>query len=387
MAKWLSWACGLLFLAGKALAGEDGYRFEAVGSEAVFHAANLTEGFRDRVGFYTGLILDPTNVVAEQSGSIRLTVEFWGGFSGRMEIGGDSVPLRGRFDSSGHTRFQIYRRVWDDCCFSRWRLVWIVTLDLADEVVQGSVENFRKEWETPLIAYRADTTADSRGAARGRYTLALPGSADAQAAPGGDGFATLKVSRHGRLSVQGRLADGTAFSEAVGVSTNGWWPFYISQSNGEGACIGWVRFVPSATNDLSGDLVWIKPTRPDRALYPAGFTNHLAVIGSAYERPGSTQPMLTWTHGTVVVMEGELAGPLSNAVTLRLGGRVEVGPGSIPDLSLSVSPSTGLFKGTFRHPAQGRTRLYGVWLQKEDIGTGYFMGGAESGRVQVVEFP
>jgi hypothetical protein len=55
-----------------------------------------------------------------------------------------------------------------------------------------------------------------------------------------------------------------------------------------------------------------------------------------------------------------------------------------PKLNLSITPSSGLFRGTFVDPdSKKSTPFQGVLFQNANIGVGYFLGSDGSGEVHL----
>lgn len=341
-------------------------------------------------GIYSGLLVPTNTFVAEHSGSFRITVYSDRYFSGRMNVAGSSTPLRGRFDRQGSAGFSIYRKVWDDCyCFYEFRLIWQLTLELVPgtDVIRGTVENARRGWNTELFGYRGRSRDDGDAPEYGRYTMRLPGSGDPTVAPGGEGYSVLKVDSRGNVVATGALADGFKFNRSAVISTNGWWPFYLSLNDGRGAVIGWLHFSNALTSDVSGDLLWVRPRNDERKYYPDGYSGTIAARGARYKAPDSGALALNWSNGVFRLSGGNLAMPATNGITLRPASLLDEG-GSITNLTCSINRGTGVFRGRFSHPVSGRRTAYaGALNQLEGIGAGYFLGSSQGGLVRLEPDP
>ena len=56
----------------------------------------------------------------------------------------------------------------------------------------------------------------------------------------------------------------------------------------------------------------------------------------------------------------------------------------MPGLSLEIKTKNGRFNGVFTHPVSGVvTEIRGVILQKQNVGTGYFLGAEQSGYANI----
>jgi hypothetical protein len=194
----------------------------------------------------------------------------------------------------------------------------------------------------------------------------------------------LKVTAAGSASGAGSLPGGTKFSRKAPVSKNGAWPLYAPLYQTRGALIGWLQFDTNAPlDDVSGLVDWFKPGQPDGRFYPAGFTNQSTLSGSRYVVPlGSTNRVLVLTNGAVILTGGNLSQAWTNDFVLGANNRAtNTSPNK---LTLTVSPGTGLFKGTFLDTGVVRTVSFsGALLQKSTNGAGFFLGTNLAGRVLI----
>ena len=379
---------------GAAWAGHSG-GFTSVASKVVNSADFVGGGpsnvFPSAKGPYHGLIQPRGDFSPKEAGDMRVNVSSSGCFSGWMNVGGATYSIGGEFNNQGLAGVHIYQSVWDDWCWCYYyRLIWIITLELPQNTdeIHGKVTHARLGWTSDLLGYRGYTSDTEPAQEEGKYTLRLPGSDDPTIAPAGEGYGTMKVDSHGQLSVSGQLADGTTLSRSAIVSTKGWWPFYMSLSNGEGALFGWLRFASLPNSDVSGDLLWVRPQRSDRDLYPDGYVGTVNATGSRYTPPGNGTPALGWVAGRFWVSGGDLSSPLTNAVTLRPNGKLTDLGGGIENLKFSLTTKTGLFKGKFTHPGLEKTVSYsGVLDQLQDVGGGYFIGSDQGGLVRLEAAP
>ncbi len=326
---------------------------------------------------YNGLIAPYGDVVPERSGYFQISVSTHGYFSGRFSVAGDSIPLRGWFNSHGQGGVSVYRRVWDDChCFTELILAWTVQLNLVadSDEIEGTVVNERRGgWETTLYGLRAGyATTHDAAPQSGRYTLRLPGAVDPMTAPPGDGAAQVTVNARGGVTLNGVLPEGTKISDSAYLSVDGYWPLYVPLSDGHGLLLGWLHF---EGGQITGDLTWHKPAR-DRTYYPAGFAGTISARGGTYSVARGAVSPFQWTQGRLQATDGNLAGPAGNDVAFRSASAVTVDAGGdLAGLKLAVNARTGWFSGKFVHPITGRKTAYaGAVFQFVDAGGGYFLG-------------
>jgi hypothetical protein len=213
----------------------------------------------------------------------------------------------------------------------------------------------------------------------GSYTLVIPGDVADPHSPGGDGFGTVKVDSAGTISFSGTLADGTKVSQSTTLSKDGLWPLYSSLYSGAGAIASWIQFTNQTFSDLNGQLIWMKPAGAWK-YYAHGFTNEILATGSAYKAPPAGRRVLNLAQGAIVFSGGGLSQPITNSFALSPNNKVTGATGS--KLTLTITSSSGLFKGTFFDPVSGaKVPFQGVLFKAANIGVGYFLGVDQSGEV------
>jgi hypothetical protein len=142
--------------------------------------------------------------------------------------------------------------------------------------------------------------------------------------------------------------------------------------------LGWLTFTNETDRDIDGELTWIKPSTPATTLFPAGFTNVLEAAGSAYSLPKGAL-VLDLTNGYVLLEGGGLLQSISNQFTLEANNVVK---GS-NKLSLTITTTTGLFKGTTTNSGGATVTFNGAVFQKQTNGFGQFLGPGQTGSVYV----
>jgi len=221
----------------------------------------------------------------------------------------------------------------------------------------------------------------------GRYTMVLPGS-DQAGFPAGHGWATLRMTTAGMVTLVGSLADGTRIVAKAPLSKNRTWPFYSPIYQLQGSVIGWIQFDSTAPlDDLHGDVDWFKPAQLGVIFYSDGFTYQTAVTGSRYLPPASTaERALALTNGVLVLKGGHLSQAWTNSVVMGPGSRIT--NESPNELSVSLTLGTGVFKGQFVDPISEELAAFtGVVLQKSVGAAGYFLGTNVSGQVWIESRP
>ncbi len=142
--------------------------------------------------------------------------------------------------------------------------------------------------------------------------------------------------------------------------------------------LGWLGFSSDASNDITGDLNWIKPPVPGAQYFPAGFTFDAKASGSRYTPPRTGVRVLALTFGALVLAG---ATPTDNVQTL-----IHLGPDNrVTDISgnnwrINFVLSSGLFCGHGVNPLTGTPfSLAGMVLQKRNCGAGFFTEADRTG--------
>jgi plastocyanin len=326
-------------------------------------------------GTYNGLFFDANNVLQQSSGILTLTTTAGGKFTGKLQLGSSHPSLKGQFDASGSATVTVAR-------MNNTPLTVVLHVNPADsDRITGTVSD-----ATHMATLTADRAVfDGRqniAPQAGLYTLIVPGSAGPGAEPGGDSYATVSVDRSGKIHLAGSLADATTISQASVVSKHGDWPLYISLYGGGGSILGWITFAATPTNDLSGEVAWIKPAVPMSKFYPGGFTLERTAWGSAYHPPAIGHNVLGFIAGTVAFNGGGLPHNFANHISIGANNRVS--NLSSNKLTLTFKPTNGSFSGRVTDPGSGKPLTFGgVSLLNGTIARGYFPGTAATGPVAV----
>jgi hypothetical protein len=334
-------------------------------SNLVFAANFVPNPFPTAAGSYQGLFYNTTTATLASSGFVTAQVTDTGRFTGRLLQGAKAYALIGQFSLTGGYTNTI--KAWDDT-------VVALQLDLdGGNVLNGNLTN--PGWTAELTANRAVYSRINPASGAGKYTLVLP-AANSPTLPGGNGFGSLTVGSTGALVFSGTLGDGTKITQSTFVSDQDQWPFYASLYNGTGMILGWLNFTNEPSQDIDGLVTWFKPAQPAAVRYPAGFTNQIDAIGSAYAyTPGS--PVLNLTDGSVILENGDLPEAITNQFVLA-SDNIVTGSNK---LALKIAPASGLFQGSTTNSLRRVVTFSGVVLQKQTNGFGEFLGTNQSGSV------
>lgn len=320
--------------------------------------------FKPANGIYNGLFFENSGPELGRSGAIALKTTSAGAYSGTLQLGAARASFTGAFNGLGAATNSI--------------LINNTTVTLGMQMnttnnswLAGTVKG--ATWTASMRANRAVFNATTNPAPfAGHYTLVLPGTNDTQF-PQGDSYGVVSVDGNGKIKLTGALADGTKLSQSSVASADGLWPLYVPLYKGGGQVLSWLAFT---NGGLGGDVSWIKSAIATAKFYPAGFDYGTIAIGSAFVPTTSVLP--DFANGRLILTGGNLAG-VTNIINLTAGKVTNL---SSNKLSLSISATTGQFKGSVLNPATGKSIPFsGVVLQNQDYGSGYFLGTNQSGRV------
>jgi hypothetical protein len=323
-------------------------------------------------GSFNGLFSDPNGASPQSSGSVTLKMTATGKFTGKLLRGGVRSSLSGQFDLDGHAQKTIPSVQMQPVTVD-------LQVDMADpDRLTGTVSN--DTFTANLLADRAGFDGRQNLAPQaGRYTVAIDGNEDeSPTTPRGYGFGTVTVNSAGVIRLAATLADATKLTQSVALSKNGDWPLFGSLYAGNGSIMSWAKFAETTSEDIGGEVVWVKPAVPRAKLYPIGFTFSTALHGSRYQ---AANKVLSFSNGQLTLEGGGLQDDIVNQITLGDGNRVT--NLSSNKLNLAFSAATGLFSGRVADPGSSTAIPFkGAVLQKQNVGFGWFPGlNSQSGEV------
>jgi hypothetical protein len=336
--------------------------------------------FAGHAGQYRGLILQTNAISNQRSGYFSLRLDQQGQVFGSAIIGGRFYRLPSFFfeefvDADGFVSLDITRDdFWDFERVGRADLQF----DLQDDTdqVTGTVSNKRDfrpaTWFADLLGDRDIFDSRTNAAPQaGTYTVVIPGG-DGISQPAGYGFASVRIDRSGNVNMSGFLADGTLIAERTALAKDGRWPLFNSIYGGDGSVLGWMNF--GDTNDLSGNVTWIRPSIWWARAYPDGFTNQTDIVASPWTRTVPATATLGYTDGMVVFSGPNLSDSFTNTFQITSSGKLVNTSGN--RMTLSISSQTGWFSGVVTEPATGRRFIFqGALLRDQQVGYGYFLTG------------
>jgi uncharacterized repeat protein (TIGR02543 family) len=341
-------------------------------SSMVLQANFVTNPFLPFVGTYNGLFWSTNGIVAEtNAGMLKgLTLTSKGTYSGSLLINGASKGFSGSFDVAGVASKSISLGSKEGDV----GVVMTLTSNNPAPQVTGTVSNAC--WlATNLIADRATNALPSA-----EYTLLIPPDTNNTSSPIGYGYALITGSEGtaktpATVKITGALADGTAFSQSVPVSLDGYVPIYANLYSGKGLLLGWINL----TNASGVSLAWVHPTVRS-GLFTGAFTSTNQIALSPWTNPPANSALPT----NLVVVETTVNNPVqtNDFIITITNGTLDFGKLSGPATPLngSIAPKTGLLKVTFGSGAS-KTTGYGVILLNGTNGGGYFLTKTNAGAV------
>src|SRR6266542_1522166 len=342
-------------------------------SNMVLQANFVPNPFLSVNGAYNGLFYDTNEVAPRSAGYFTAATTRKGAFSARVQLAGRRYSLSGQFDLAGQAEGTIPRP-------GTSPLHLELQLDLhGGDRLSGRVSD--GSWSADLVADRATFNSIGNPAPQaGKYTLVIPTDDSVTNCPAGDGFGAVTVDGAGQVRLRGALADGVKLTQSTGLSRHGQWPFYASLYGGHGLALSWITFTNQTATDFEGALHQIKPALATTRLYPGGFAMETTALGSRYVSPGTTNRVLDFTNGLVAFDGGNLLEPFTNRVTLSANNKIT--NLDTNELTLAITLSSGLLKGSATDPASGKAIVFkGAVLQRQNYGAGYFLGTNQNGRV------
>jgi PKD repeat protein len=263
-------------------------------------------------------------------------------------------------------------------------LLVIWQLAPGQESVQGVVSN--ASFTSTLFGWRAGFDAGNAPTNfLGQFNVIFSGGIDPSTSPFGFGYANLRVSRSGKVTIKGRLADSTSVAQIVPFSTLGQVPLHRALYAGRGSIFGWLSLQNNSTTDVQAHEVWwTKTSAAGGKLYRDGFTNQVYVLGSHYLPPPPGTRILNFSNAILRLEAGNLPAPVTNYATLNNRNQITATEASPNRLNASIRLPTGLLRGSFDNSAIGRqSAIRGVFLPRQNVAAGFFVGTNQSGSVSL----
>jgi hypothetical protein len=372
------------------------------------------------MGTYNGLLVPAVTPLSNNlSGFVTLKVMPTGSFTGKVLLGGFSVPITGvfgndkvaHFDPTLATSFELIGKATPPVSLGK------LELTIAPDKITGFLKN-----GAPAVIATADldraffdgktpatTVADKFLVNKGLFTVAFPSKSPQTGLtkvqfPQGDGVATLTVGKSGSVSLKGTLADGTKIMAKAPLSKDYRVPLFEALYSG-GSIAGFATLDDTqADSDVKGtDFLWFRPDVTGSDYYPAGWKTGVKtdLIGARFASAAPILPGLKAVDAangnvSLIFADGKLTGTgmVTKAANIDPAtSKVTNAPATDTSFKLSLKTAAGGLSGTFTHTDTTTTKFVGVLLQKgvNIGGFGYFLstpaagGPAESGGVSLTK--
>jgi hypothetical protein len=331
-----------------------GGQFTSYDGQTADGVARVNLGYTLAATTFTGITSSANTANAPLFGRIAVSVSKNLILTGSLNLGTETVKFTGGLDFNGRAIISAKRK--------NGSLV-VISLVLTrgssgGAVLVGQVVDFLGR--VAELEAHAPFFSSSRLPANhftGLYNLSLSGGPVlGTAVVSGAGFLTCTVSSSGKVSVAGKLPDGTALSTAVNLTQDGELLLHFPLYKGKGLLQGIPQIDDSDLSaqkprPVSGpDFLW---QRPADSSYPSGINQPLSVDGSQYLAKSSTLPPFgdASANNVTVTLEGGLNNPGSaptSTLKFKTSGAVDGAvTGSINSLVISVNRSKGTFSGSF----------------------------------------
>ena len=361
-----------------------GATIQTPGSVQVVIQDNEVPSFSSFSGKYHGLIGNAPPATNLTAGYISLSMDSGGAFSATIQYGGQTYHVKGRLQAYG-----LFVGV-----IPGTNLTLTLQLDMSGkDLFSGSISDGVNP-AVPLTADRAVFDAKRYPASQqGTYTMLISGTQTATNTPQGMGYGTLHLDGNGQGRFSGVLGDGTKASQQLYISKSGGWALYVPLYGNTGSIAGdlvfggtTVAFDHQVVNcDVYGHLSWFNPINRDKN-FPIAFEVHPTLMGARYAAPPKDTKVLPYPDtqlNTKFIIRGDALNPPKDlGITWHTNNKVDsfainlANPSGSPEqFKMSITPSSGLFNGSFFEYSTGKMKKYnGVFVQKANIGGGYYFG-------------
>lgn len=348
-------------------------------------------------GSYNGLIT-PTGAAApggnanNASGLFTATVSKTGSFTAKLLIGGTTISVKGVFANNGEARFSpsnattlaVASKGKTPVQFGNLELV----IDQPSAKITGTLGT-ASTVDADRAAFDGKTSLVDAAflANKGKFTTVLPSEAQPVLTtalfPQGDGVGTITVSKTGKVSLVGKLADGSAIKAAATISKDYTFPLFAALYKNKGSLAGNVTMSladianANADSDLSADdMLWLRPADAKQKHYPAGWPDGVQVdlLAASFRAaqkgdatsafPGLGADDLVNGNADVQFADGKLSSMIDVSVNIAVNNKVTNAPATDKSFKVSFSPTNGTVGGTFTHSDGSKPKFIAIIYQK-----------------------
>lgn len=348
-------------------------------------------------GNYSGLIKSVPAPTVTNTGALTLKVSPTGGFTGKVFIGGTSLPVSGTFGADGVATFKgggttvpLALKTKPVTALGNFAMKIFADSITGSLTNNADVSNLTAE---RLVAYDGKTTIVPQtildAVTKGYHTGVLPSEAQTSLAndrfPQGDGVVSFTVSKKGAFKAVGVLADGTKFSAASALNKLNSAPLFAQLYKKKAGLLAAELKFDSARTDsdaLAANVLWIRPVDLVAKHYPQGWPTGVALdmLAARYRAPqkGDTTsafPGLVGANTAVqlTAADGLLATPgtVVNNINISATNKVTNSPVTDKDFKVAFVSKKGTLSGFFTHTDLTKPKFAGIVFQKGPNAGGY----------------
>jgi uncharacterized repeat protein (TIGR01451 family) len=355
-------------------------------------------------GDYSGLVsagaaVPPSNAT---NGFLSIRLASNSAFTGSVKIDGLTLPITGSLDSAGVAPVIPLARLNKPALLLTFQVdlsptgTHKLTGTLDEQTATGS--KAMSVIEADRAAFDGKTPATSTVAAT--YTCALFGGwTNPDFTPEGEGIGSVTVTKDGRLTLVGLLADGTALTCSAPMSAARTVSLFASLYANRG-CFGALLALDEAQadSDLSSTASWwFRPFITGKVLpqgWPGGLSPQL--VGARYAVPSGDSVLrdldtAPTPNATLSFVDGGLIERINKPLNISKANAVAKFDSKDASLSVTLTAATGKVSGTFTQSDGTKAAFNAIVMQKgANRGAfGYFVGGAFAGgaRLSYVKLP
>jgi ELWxxDGT repeat protein len=351
-------------------------------------------------GMYSALVERNSLINRDLGGRLDLNLNTKGTFTGKLMMGGTSIPVKGGLYISVDTDENQNPMAFVDLKPAAKSGLPAMSLNLEFNALTGLLNNaggadnsLSAGGEIAQINGWRKVDKGATSPLQGYYTMGMEQTgAPVENTPPGWSFATLNVSKDGKVKSVGRTADGEKITTSTIVGGMGQVAFYQPlYTKIRGSMMGELLVDSNGTpdisdNSVSGNLDWVRPpnTSPKSRAYQDGFglpdtpvtsPVELEAVGEPYFKPTGlilgifTPPPVPLD----LLFSGAGIGTVANT-TVTLGEKNKITQSS-NIAKLKLNAAKGLFTGTLSLEGGRKSTFLGILLKDgtEEFGAGYFM--------------
>ena len=367
----------ITYTPGKTFDGTDTFTYTVTSNGFTDTASvTVTNPFLALHGSFTQLV----TAGGANVGTLAATLTPGGALTGKLIVGGKTYALKGTVGFDGGFTQTFIRKPAGTADL-------VVTLAFA---VDNGVATISGSATGDAVPYSIASGAVSltilpSGVESGAYTVLLPPDA-AVTNPRGIGWATAKLATTGKLTLAGRLADGTPFSATAVLGADStadvFAPLY---SKPKGDLAGTLTFATSPSR-FTGSLAWRKPKQDKPGgLFQDGFSATTTASGARFIATKNVRT-LTYTDTTTSKADVQVRGggisDIDAVVTVTLGDKATDDSQLANLVKLSISRTSGMVSGSFLPTGAFKALSFsGVAQQGENRAAGFFEGADQTGTI------